>query len=63
MLIKMVVGLSGPTITLSPGDEYDCGDDEALRLIESGAATPVSERKIERMVASPVMERRGKKAR
>jgi len=39
MKIKMKVGLSGPTISLAPGDTPDYEDDlEAQRLIDAGFA-------------------------
>lgn len=62
MKIKMTVGLSGPTITLSPGDEHDFPQDEALRFIAAGFAVPVAGDKIERAVDAPIVEtRRAKK--
>lgn len=44
MLIRMLVGLSGPTYTLDPGDEREFPQSEALRLINAGFAVPVTER-------------------
>lgn len=58
MMIEMTVGLSGPTLTLDPGDRRDFPQAEALRLIEAGFAVPVAEREIERAVDDPVIERR-----
>jgi len=52
----MLVGLSGPTINLAPGDEADFADDEANRFIEAGFAAPVT--KIERAVKIPARETR-----
>lgn len=37
--LKMLTGLSGPELTLSPGDEHEFEDAEADRLIEAGFAT------------------------
>lgn len=54
----MTVGLSGPTMTLNPGDERDFPQEEAVRLIAAGYAVPVVERQIERAVAEPVAETR-----
>jgi hypothetical protein len=34
--LKMNTGLSGPDLTLSPGDEHEFEDTEAERLIEAG---------------------------
>jgi hypothetical protein len=48
----MLVGLSGPTITLSTGHEADFPQDEALRLIAAGYAVPVAEKKAEKAVKS-----------
>ncbi|TPL36739.1 hypothetical protein FJ947_10825 [Mesorhizobium sp. B2-4-8] len=61
MLIRLLVGLSGPDILLDPGDERDFPQDEALRLISAGFAAPVAEIKIERAVQVPAAERRGRK--
>ena len=47
MRVRMMVGLSGPTINLIPGDEADFPQAEALRLVEAGFAVPVVEAKIE----------------
>lgn len=56
----MLVGLSGPTTALSPGDEADFPQAEAIRFIEAGFAVPVAEVAIERAVKAPA-EKRGKK--
>lgn len=53
MLVRMVVGLSGPTINLIPGDEADFPQAEALRHIAAGNAVPVAELKVERAVKAP----------
>lgn len=53
MKVKMVVGLSGPTYCLNPGDEADFPQAEAVRLIQHGVAVPVAERQIERAVKAP----------
>jgi hypothetical protein len=50
MRIRMVVGLSGPATSLSPGDEAEFPQAEALRLVEAGYAVPVAEAKVERAV-------------
>lgn len=54
----MLVGLSGPATNLSPGDEYDFPNDEALRFIEAGFAVPVVEIQRERAVKKPITEKR-----
>jgi hypothetical protein len=38
MLVKMLVGISGPLYTLDPGDEFHFPDDEAARLVDAGFA-------------------------
>lgn len=55
----MLVGLSGPTINLIPGDEADFPQAEAIRHIEAGHAVPVAEQKVERAVKKPAKEKRG----
>lgn len=59
----MVVGLSGPTYCLNPGDEADFPQAEAVRLIEHGVAAPAAQSAIERAVIKPAAERRKKEAR
>lgn len=62
MIVRMVVGLSGPTLSLEPGDERDFPRDEAIRLLKAGYAVPVLERRIETTDAPPAHEirRRGR---
>ena len=54
----MLVGLSGPAITLSPGDEHDFPQDEAMRFVAAGFAIPIAEQKTERAIKAPVTEKR-----
>jgi hypothetical protein len=54
----MLVGLSGPTYCLAPGDEYDFDAKEAQSLIAAEYAVPVAEQKIERAVKAPAVEKR-----
>lgn len=61
MLVRMLVGLSGPAYSLAPGDEKDFPQAEALRLVAAEYAVPVAEQKIERAIAAPVFEKRGKR--
>jgi hypothetical protein len=63
MRIKMMVGLSGPTYTLNPGEERVFPDEEALRIVQAGFAVPVIDRDIETAVRKPAAERRGKARR
>lgn len=42
MLVRMLVGISGPLYTLDPGDEFHFPDDEATRLVDAGFATVVA---------------------
>lgn len=60
----MLVGLSGPTFTRNPGDEHECDDAEAKRLIAAGFAVPINEDPTERAVATAAPETRpARKAR
>jgi hypothetical protein len=52
MRIRMLVGLSGPSICLVPGDEAEFADAEAIRFIDAGFAVP----------APPKVERATRKA-
>lgn len=61
--VKLLVGLSGPAGTLEPGDDYECDQWEASRLIERGFATPIVAPRIERAVAAPVVEKRKARAK
>ncbi|MXN45916.1 hypothetical protein GR138_12000 [Shinella kummerowiae] len=61
MNIRMLVGLSGNEYSLSPGDTREFPDAEAIRLIEAGYAIPVAEEIVERAVAQPASERRGRR--
>jgi hypothetical protein len=61
MRVKLVVGLAGSTISLKPGDEAEFPRDEALRLIESGAAVPVVVSDIETTAGARAPERRTKR--
>lgn len=60
MNIKMLIGLSGNEYSLAPGDERDFPQEEAIRLIDAGYAVPAAEERIERAVATPVIEKRKK---
>lgn len=60
MKIKMLVGLAGNEYSLAPGDERDFPQNEAIRLIDAGYAVPAAEERIERAVATPVIEKRKK---
>jgi hypothetical protein len=42
MKIRMLTGLSGPDISLAPGDLHECVAAEAKRLIAAGFAEGVS---------------------
>lgn len=41
MLLKMLMGLSGPDLSLAPGDEHEFDDAEAGRLKDAGFAIEV----------------------
>lgn len=61
MKVKMLVGLAGPLFSLSPGDECEFPDDEAIRLIDAEFA--VATKAIETADARPASERRAKKGK
>lgn len=61
MEIRVLVGLSGNEYSLSPGDQRDFPEKEAIRLIEAGFAVPVSEKRVEHAVRDAPAERRTKK--
>lgn len=56
MLVRLLVGLSGPAYSLSGGDERDFPQDEALRLIAAGYAVPSSGKHAETAVKLPAPE-------
>ena len=58
MLVRMLVGISGPLYTLAPGDEFHFPDDEAARLIAANFAVPVAHPVIEAAILSPAAEKR-----
>lgn len=41
MKVKMTVAMAGDPMII-PGDEYECDDSEAARLIEAGYAIPIA---------------------
>lgn len=63
MKIRMLVSIAGPEYALSPGDERDFPQGEAIRLIEAGYAAPVVEDAVEHAVSMPAVEKRAKKAK
>lgn len=59
MKIRMLASMAGADFALSPGDETDrFGDDEALRIIAAGYATPVADVETA-AVKTSTRERRG----
>lgn len=61
MKIKMLVGIAGADFALSPTEETErFSEAEAIRMIDAGIAVPVAEKKIERAVKAPVVEKRKK---
>lgn len=58
MKVRMLTGLSGPTYSLTTGDEADFPDDEAIRLIEAGYAAPVERSRRETATKKPAAEKR-----
>lgn len=63
MLVRLLVGLSGPAYCLNPGDERDFPAAEGIRLVAAGYAVPVSEERCEFAVAQPAPERRTSRSR
>lgn len=55
--VKLTVGMSGAQ-SWNPGDEFECGADEAKRLIEAGYAVPLTDAKKETATAKAVKETR-----
>ena len=45
MKVKMLTGMAGRDYSLSPGDEHECSDAEAARLIAAGFAEPLAPKK------------------
>lgn len=58
MKIKMLVGLAGPNYALSPGDEREFPDAEAIRLIDVGYAVPATAARVEITMRPPAPETR-----
>jgi hypothetical protein len=54
MKLKMLVGLSGPDMSLSQGDVAEFDVEEAARLVDAGFAVPV--KKGVNRAAAPVVE-------
>ncbi|MFE3839414.1 hypothetical protein [Pseudogemmobacter sonorensis] len=59
MKIKALIGMAGPEYVLSPGDERDFPEVEALRLVSAGYAVAVEEKR-ETATKKPVAEIRPK---
>jgi len=57
MKVKLLVAMSGEQ-SWNVGDEFDCADDEAIRLIEAGYAAPIATAKVEKAVKKPAAETR-----
>lgn len=43
--VKLLVGLAGPRVVCKPGDEWECGSEEAARLVAAGMAEHIEEKK------------------
>lgn len=59
MRVKMLVGLSGPSTCLVPGDLAEFADAEAIRFIDAGFAVPAMP-EVERAVKKPAEKRKRK---
>lgn len=57
--VKLLVGLSGPTFSLAPGDEYECDAGEAARLVAAEYAVAIHEIKKETASKKVAKETRG----
>lgn len=57
MKVRLLVSLSGVHGAFAPGEEYECGADEAGRLVEAGFAEYIREAKVERAVSKPKAEK------
>lgn len=53
MKVRLLVSMAGNDTTWNRGDEYECGADEARRLIEAGSAELIRADEPERAVAKP----------
>ncbi len=58
MKIKMLASMAGAGFALSPGDEWETDDDDAIRLIEAGFAVPFVDSEIETTTLEPANEKR-----
>lgn len=58
MLVRMMVDLRGPAMSLEAGDEHEFPQDEAIRLIKEGFAVPVVKSEVELAVKEPPTETR-----
>lgn len=56
MLLEMKTSLAGPRVSVGPGDTYECGEEEAARLIERGYAVAKDEPEVENRKATPAAE-------
>lgn len=50
MILELLVGLARTDHTFAPGDQYECSDVEAQRLIAAGVAVPMRHAEPERAV-------------
>lgn len=62
MKIKLLVSLAGPHGAFGPGDEYECGADEAARHVEAGNAEYIRSAPMEKAVKAPKIEKAAKGA-
>lgn len=60
MKVRLFTCLSGSRGTFNRGDEYECGADEAQRLVDAGFAELIREPRIERAVKRPKAEKAAK---
>ena len=56
--VKLTVSMAGANYTRDAGDEHECSEAEAKRLIEAGFAVPIAAPKKETTTAKAVKETR-----
>lgn len=50
MKVKLLTSLAGADFVLVAGDEFECSNEEAVRLVRAGLAEAVAEPELERAV-------------
>lgn len=63
MKIKMIVSMAGNGFSLSPGDEWEVPEQEAIGLINAGFAIPLASTEIETTTLDPSTEKRVRRSK